>query len=210
LPRIQLATLTRLERLTFNDTPCPPDGFSALLQLTSLTALHMRERFLVPTCLPACLPELSQLRSFHFVNCERQDAELAQALPLLQRLTALHLNILTSPVAAALPALPHLQALVCPEASKDVALPAGAWLAPLRWLVLLGEVLTSSLSVLGTARRLELVGAQCWGEETQQQLGELITWAGQQPQLRWLLSWAARAAYVGLAGACCCVAASKA
>jgi hypothetical protein len=80
---MQLTNLNRLQRLTLHGTPCPPDGFAALLQLTSLTALRMREFFCVPTCLPTCLPELLQLRSFHFVNCERQDPELAQALSCL-------------------------------------------------------------------------------------------------------------------------------
>jgi hypothetical protein len=106
---------------------------------------------------------------------------------LLQRLTALQFLCLTKPIAAALAALPGLQALVCCAANEAVALPAGAWLAPLRQLMLPTKVLAASLSVLGTAQQLELVASVPRSAQTQGQLAELIQWAGGRSHLRWLL-----------------------
>jgi hypothetical protein len=65
-------------------------------------------------------------------------------------------------------------------------LPAGAWLVSLRQLVLPGELLAASLGVLETAQQLTLIGTLIYCETTQEQLAELIRWAGKQPRPRLL------------------------
>jgi hypothetical protein len=137
---------------------------------------------------PASLPHLTQLKSFGFdKRIEHQDVELARALPALQHLTAVRLFVLTPSIAAALPALPRLRSFVCPYGSLASALlPAGAWLAPLRRLVLTAKVITASLGVLATAQQLTLIGSLVSAETTHEQLAQLFEWAGKQTQLRWL------------------------
>jgi hypothetical protein len=187
LPTSQVAALTRLQRLTLVDAICRPDGYSALLAITSLTALRVDGMNLgAKARLPGCLHRLTQLQVL-YIRARGQQPELARALPSLQQLTALRLRWLAPAVADALAALPRLQTLHCEEDSSGVALPAGAWLAPLRWLRLPGGLLTASITNLEAAQQLELVSAELCDRRGQEQVAELVEWAGQQLSLRWLL-----------------------
>jgi hypothetical protein len=157
-----------------------------------LTALHLGSSL----CLPACLPQLTQLKSFHFCNSENfsfigYDAELVQVLPVLQHLTALQLHRLNRPLARALLTLPQLQSMCVTRSEPSMALPPGAWLAPLRNLLLPAGLLTASFPALEMAPQLELVGCQLDSQRAQRQMAELVHWAGTRPRLRWLLLGAA-------------------
>jgi hypothetical protein len=76
-----------------------------------------------------------------------------------------------------------------------VRLPAGAWLARLRLLILPIGFFAASLPVLEGSQQLELVGGQTHDEDgveffaSQEQLADVIHWAGlgRRAQLRWLL-----------------------
>jgi hypothetical protein len=68
-------------------------------------------------------------------------------------------------------------------------LPAGAGLAPLRWLLLPANPLTASLPILKTAQRLELLGSYVWDRQAEPQLVKVVQWAGERSQLRWLLAF---------------------
>jgi hypothetical protein len=138
---------------------------------------------------PACLWQLKQLKSLQFDNREHQDAELARMLPSLRRLTALHIITLTTPIVAALSALPQLSALACFNASRGMALPAGSWLAPLRRLILPANLVRASFTVLEAAQHLQLVASDLdlYSQPKQQQISELVQWAAERVHMRWLL-----------------------
>jgi hypothetical protein len=193
---MQVVALTCLQHISLDTIKCRADGYSALLQLTNLTALHMPATF---AGTPACLPQLTQLKALNLWNDVHNDDDLAQALPSLQRLTALHLGTALPALLGALRALQQLQALACctlPQpyplpcytpSGSGIVLPAGAWLAPLRWLLLPANLLRRSLPALATAKQLKFIGSFFRPGDSQQLVVELVEWACRQPQLRWLL-----------------------
>jgi hypothetical protein len=181
LPFLQVAGLPRLQRLTLTHGRCLARGYSALVQLSKPHSAAPDLR----TAVPACLAQLTQLKSFMFRNYG-DDADLGRALPSLQQLTALYLEWLTPPLSAALPALPrlHLLAVVSSRYSA-MALPGGGWLESLRLLILSWDELMASLPLLEAAPHLEVVATDRFLRYTHT-LAQLVAWAGKR-QLRRLL-----------------------
>jgi hypothetical protein len=180
---VQVTSLTRLQRLTLREFRCDLGSYAALLQLSTLTALHMATKYPeAPLQLPACLPQLTSLKVLRLVNSEQHDMELARALPSLQQLTALGFDQLTSSVAATLPTLPQLSVFAC-SAADDAALPAGAWLARLRLLAAPAKLVTGGPLQEG-AEQLELAVGFAHDQAV---IAELVQWAHQRSQLRTLL-----------------------
>lgn len=160
-------------------------GYSSFGVLTSLGALTFLD--LSRTAhLPACLSQLTQLRSLAVQESEvlafaDEGAALTDALPHLRQLTQLQVVCYDSLLSTTnLAALTNLRALfwfqLYDTGDDEPPLPAGPWLAGLQQLHCDASLLAGSgLAALSAAQQL-------------QQLLLVIT---RQPQLAGVLSWAA-------------------
>ena len=179
--------------------PCNSGAdFCSLSSLSSLTALHL----LRSAHLPACLPQLPQLRALclddsprgvaRLAGVEAAQAELCSMVQQLveaaadgQQLTHLVLDC-THQLPAEVAALPHLQALFWMGGSAATQLPAsGPYLTSLRRLALASRVAASNTARLSAMPKLEALavfgpGSNC-PKDVATELG-IMQWAAQQPQ----------------------------
>lgn len=179
----QLVLRPRLESQLIED-----DATAAWEQLTSLTALRMSG---FSSRAPSCLDRLTQLRSLHLARhpggslYSGAEAEVLQeALPALQQLTHLGLELVLPSPPSSLSALgQHMCSFGFlsyedPTIPGDPGqLPAGPWLGGLRRLAGTCTFLAASLPALAAASQLQELSMLFVANSEQQSAESLLQWA---------------------------------
>lgn len=156
----QVLQLSRLTSLIIAHSGYTPAGFNALANLASLRRLRI-----INCHAPARLPALTGLEHL-FLDTHSGDIDLSgqleDAFAQLRSLTSLVLRVLSHWVPVALGSLSRLQRLSFSMWHADelnyAGLPAGPWLASIRWLGLPWPVLEhSAAAVVANAPNLEFL-----------------------------------------------------
>lgn len=193
----QAALLTNLQQLVLLprlETSDEEEDDGPWEQLCSLTCLRMSG---FSTRAPRGLGALTQLRSLHLARPSGGDlfssaeAELLhEALPALQHLTHLGLELVLLSPPASLASLRQLRSFgfLSYEDSDDPEdpgqLPAGPWVAGLQRLAGSCSLLTASLPVLEAASQLQELGLLVVVDSEQQAALRILQWAAGRPALR--------------------------
>lgn len=189
----QAEQLTNLQQLVLE--PClddEGDDDAPWEQLCSLTALRVAG---FTSRVPSCLDRLTLLRSLHLTRTRGgehfSDAEalvLNGALPALQHLTHLGLDLVLPSPPASLASLRQLRSfcfLSYEEDSTDPGqLPAGPWLAGLGRLAGTCRLLLASLPDLAAATQLQELGMLLVVDAEQQSAVSILQWAAGLPAMR--------------------------
>ncbi len=163
-------------------------------RLCSLTCLRMSG---FSTRAPRCLGALTQLRSLQLARprgdelFSSAEAELLHgALPVLQHLTHLGLELVLLSPPASLASLRQLRSFGFlsyedPDDAEDPGqLPAGPWVAGLQRLAGSCSLLTASLPVLEAASQLQELGLLVVADSQQLAALSILQWAAGRPALR--------------------------
>ena len=194
---LQLAALTELQELGLMQLGDPPA--EQLGELSCLADLQLLE-LSSSRQLPPGLARLTSLRALHIadtpvpdqpdVEAARQSsASLAATLLPLARLTELALCNIA--YAASLPVslgcLSQLQRFAWHGFPlEDPALPAGPWLASLRWLSVPADAAACSMPALAAASNLEFLAARDFGSLPGCKQLPLVHWTERHPALKTL------------------------
>lgn len=185
---MQVSQLSRLTQLSLSNCFClTPGGMGAIETLSSLRRLHA-----INCHLPACLPALTSLEHLCMTALGADlTQQLEAALAQLTGLTSLVVQAATQRIPAALGGLSRLQRLCLRRWGHgeltDARLPAGPWLASIRWLGLPFAVLEQCTELLASAQQLEYLCSMG--------LPELPLCCGADTADRWRRFWRLLAAH---------------
>lgn len=190
-PCAQVSTLSTLQELVLLRQLVADAGDGSLQQLRSLTALRMSGFTSRP---PTCLGQLTQLRSVRLTrppgdtHLSAADAEaLSAALPALQQLTHLALELVLPCPPASLTSLWRLRSFGFlsyeqpPSAEDPGSLPGGTYLTALRRLAGTCAFLTASLPALAVASQLQELAILEVADSQQQAALGILRWAARLP-----------------------------
>lgn len=137
-PPVQLDNLTGLQHLALCDCGMSDES------MQQLAALPLQDLDLANSCLPPCLSALTGLTSLAIMQHDAEDLDMLDAsLPCLTGLSRLALTTVTDAVEQLPACLPQLRSItrfcLVGDWQADIfledAMPRGAWVARLRWLV---------------------------------------------------------------------------